>query len=112
MKLHLPILAFSALAVNTIQTLAAPPTGSIKLISYSYSGTGCPQGSANLGISNDGGVLSFTSDYTWYDQPLTGARVNCMASINLSVPQGFQSYLNSAQLHGYTQLQQGFNITY
>jgi hypothetical protein len=113
MKTQLRILACSALACLTTPVVAGPPTGSVKLTSYSYSGNGCPQGSMALQLSQDMTALIIISDGSlWTGSISPIPRQTCTLSVGLSVPDGFQFYAGYADFREYASLDGDVTMNY
>ncbi len=85
----------------------APPAGSVAFSAPTYAGSGCPQGSVAVNTSpdNQAFTLIFSSFY------LAGAAgggpqvsLQCVTSLNLSVPTGWSFSVISVDTRGYASL--------
>lgn len=97
------------------QTPCNPPSG-ITISGFSYSGDGCPQGSASTSISTDGTVVTFGFDgFQTYIGPGTSIKDhshNCELHLNVNYPAGFSFAIIDATYHGYAQLDSGTTATF
>jgi len=89
----------------------APPADQITIVSSTYSGNGCPQGSVSTSLSLDKTVITFGFDsFQTYIGP-TAAQAdktkNCQLHLGLQYPGGFQYAVTDAVYHGYARLDAG-----
>ncbi|MCE9575752.1 MAG: DUF4360 domain-containing protein [Deltaproteobacteria bacterium] len=78
-------------------------------------GTGCPLGTMSANVSADRQALvfafsEFTAEFGPGISPSAG-RKNCVVSIDLTVPAGWQYSLSSASLRGYVDLDTGGRLS-
>ena len=105
----------AALALAAGLIPAAPAANAagtpLPIQSLSYAGTGCPQGTAGLSISNDRTVFTviFDSDVasTGPGVPTTEATKDCAVNLNLVMPQGWRITGIGVDQRGYEQLDAG-----
>jgi hypothetical protein len=94
-----------------IQNGAGPDPTMVGLISFSYGGSGCPQGSAALVLSADRTSLALTMEmYTVSHGPgirVTENRKNCQLNAKLHYPSGWQFSIFSTTYSGYASLDSG-----
>ncbi|TPX17591.1 uncharacterized protein E0L32_012101 [Thyridium curvatum] len=95
-----------------------PDPNDIQIISTSFSGNGCPQGSVSTTISPDktSKVVTFGFDkFQTYIGPgydPTTKTKNCQLHLNLRYPGGFQFAVVDSTYHGYAQLDPGVTGTF
>jgi hypothetical protein len=81
----------------------------------SYGGTGCPQKSVGILLSNDKKTFTLLFDsYVAEIGPqtrITATRKNCQITVNLHYPQGFQYSLLSTDYRGYVGIDKGVTAT-
>ncbi|KAF2004025.1 hypothetical protein P154DRAFT_543505 [Amniculicola lignicola CBS 123094] len=106
----LPALAFAS-PMPQAGTGNAPDPGQITIISSSYSGSGCPQGSVSTSTSPDKTVITFGFDqFQTYIGPGTvpaDHSKNCQLHLSLKYPGGFQYAVVDATYHGWARLDAG-----
>ncbi|KAK8061990.1 hypothetical protein PG994_008356 [Apiospora phragmitis] len=106
----LPFLA-AANPIGIIGDGDLPSPDSIQIVSTSYSGNGCPQGSVTTDISPDKTVITFGMDafqtYIGPDYKLADKTKNCQLHLNLKYPGGFQYAMVDSTYHGFAQLDTG-----
>ncbi|KAK4170046.1 hypothetical protein QBC43DRAFT_340554 [Cladorrhinum sp. PSN259] len=94
----------------------APDPTKIQIVSASFSGNGCPQGSVSTTISPDKTVVTFGFDrFQTYIGPgfsPTEKTKNCQLHLNLKYPSGFQFSVVESTYHGYAQLEKGVTGTF
>ncbi|KAK4224355.1 hypothetical protein QBC38DRAFT_18289 [Podospora fimiseda] len=94
----------------------APDPTKIQIVSASFSGNGCPQGSVSTTISPDKTVVTFGFDrFQTYIGPgfnPTEKTKNCQLHLNLKYPTGFQFAVVESTYHGYAQLDKGITGTF
>lgn len=93
------------------RSTADDPSG-IHINKVIYGGTGCPQGSLNISLSDDGKVLPlvFGNSYSASigpDVDVAQNRKNCQLNIDLQFSAGFQYTVYSADYYGYANLDSG-----
>ncbi|MBL6988361.1 MAG: DUF4360 domain-containing protein [Bacteriovoracaceae bacterium] len=79
----------------------------IQLGAPSYGGTGCPAGTASIGMSADGTVGIYTDEFTVEAGGASGrsiGRKSCNIAFPISVPQGFSVAMSNLALNGYVSL--------
>ncbi|MDN0194436.1 DUF4360 domain-containing protein [Streptomyces sp. S.PNR 29] len=88
-----------------------PPPDKIVIKVATVNGSGCPQGTAAVAVSEDNTAFTVTySDYLAQaggNSDPTAARRNCQLSLIVHVPQGFTYAIASADYRGYASLQNG-----
>ncbi|GBG68021.1 hypothetical protein CBR_g1141 [Chara braunii] len=92
---------------------ASPEAGTVKISGFQYAGDGCPAGSAEGAVSDDGQAITMMfSKYTAStDAGLDGLRKKCTVTVNLSYPPGFRFHLGTVTMRGYAKLDAGTNGT-
>eukprot|EP00244_Chara_vulgaris_P011444 TRINITY_DN566_c0_g1_i3.p1 TRINITY_DN566_c0_g1~~TRINITY_DN566_c0_g1_i3.p1 ORF type:complete len:211 (+),score=22.40 TRINITY_DN566_c0_g1_i3:268-900(+) len=108
-----PMGAMAALLLLTILELAVhgnaqgPPPGTVSIYGFSYEGDGCPSGSAEGVVSNDGLTLTviFSSYTAVTDKGLDDTRKKCTLSIQLNYPPGYYYTLGTFTVRGYGKLE-------
>jgi hypothetical protein len=92
-----------------------PPPDKIVIKVATVNGSGCPQGTAAVAVSEDNTAFTVTySDYLAQaggNSDPTAARRNCQLSLIVHVPQGFTYAIASADYRGYAALQNGASAT-
>eukprot|EP00244_Chara_vulgaris_P001786 TRINITY_DN1293_c0_g3_i2.p1 TRINITY_DN1293_c0_g3~~TRINITY_DN1293_c0_g3_i2.p1 ORF type:complete len:211 (-),score=12.59 TRINITY_DN1293_c0_g3_i2:485-1096(-) len=90
-----------------------PPSDTVKIVRFTYAGSGCPPGTAEGIISADGAAL--TVIFSKYTASTPGSpadrRKNCQVNAELSYPTGFTFTLGTVTFRGYAQLEEGVNGT-
>ncbi|GBG88245.1 hypothetical protein CBR_g46812 [Chara braunii] len=91
----------------------SPPSGTVKITKFTYSGSGCPRGSAEGVVSSDGQTLTLIfSKYTVSTPGSTSnRRKNCQVGVTLMYPTGFTFTLGTVTFRGYAQFEQGVKGT-
>ncbi|KAM7188399.1 protein of unknown function (DUF4360) domain containing protein [Rhypophila sp. PSN 637] len=93
-----------------------PDPKQIQIVSVSFSGNGCPQGSVSTSISPDKTVITFGFDrfQTYIGPGVSPAEKtkNCQLHLNLKYPGGFQFSVVESTYHGYAQLDKGVTGTF
>ncbi|EJT79829.1 hypothetical protein GGTG_04912 [Gaeumannomyces tritici R3-111a-1] len=88
-----------------------PDPKQIQIVSASFSGNGCPQGTVSTSISPDRTVITFGFDaFQTYIGPGYDPKErtkNCQLHLNLRYPTGFQFAVVDSTYHGYAQLDAG-----
>lgn len=88
-----------------------PPPDKIVIKVATVNGSGCPQGTTAVAVSEDNTAFTVTySDYLAQaggDSDPTASRRNCQLSLVVHVPQGFTYAIASADYRGYAMLQPG-----
>ncbi|GCB49720.1 DUF4360 domain-containing protein [Streptomyces sp. NL15-2K] len=88
-----------------------PPPDKIVIKVATVNGSGCPQGTTAVAVSEDNTAFTVTySDYLAQaggDSDPTASRRNCQLSLIVHVPQGFTYAIASADYRGYAMLQPG-----
>ncbi|MEV8591611.1 DUF4360 domain-containing protein [Streptomyces sp. NPDC052012] len=88
-----------------------PPPDKIVIKVATVNGSGCPQGTTAVAVSEDN--TAFTVTYSEYlaqaggDSAPTAFRKNCQLSLIVHVPQGFTYAVASADYRGFASLQPG-----
>lgn len=89
----------------------APDPKDIQIVSASFSGSGCPQGSVATSISPDKTVITFGFDkfqvFTGPGSTILDRSKNCQLHLTLKYPGGFQFSVLESTYHGYAQLEKG-----
>ncbi|MFJ3492999.1 DUF4360 domain-containing protein [Streptomyces sp. NPDC086091] len=91
--------------------IADPPPDRIVIDIATVNGSGCPQGTAAIAVSEDN--TAFTVTYSDYLAQAGGSsnptafRKNCQLNLVVHVPQGFTYAIASADYRGYASLQRG-----
>ena len=92
-----------------------PPPDKIVIKVATVNGSGCPQGTTAVAVSEDNTAFTVTySDYLAQaggDSNPTAFRKNCQLNLVVHVPQGFTYAVASADYRGFASLQQGANGT-
>ncbi len=90
------------------QTINVPNPSGAYFASVTANGTGCPAGSWDAGISDDGKAFTLTfSGYEAIVEPGTAFSIkDCALSIDLKTPEGFSFSVSSFHYQGYTILDQ------
>ena len=87
-----------------------PSAHSVKIMDFSYNGSGCPQGSVLGDVSPDNEVITLIfSDYRvekLANEP-AGAKRNCAMRFTLDAPAGWSHAVFSMNVQGYADLQPG-----
>ncbi|GBG68043.1 hypothetical protein CBR_g1164 [Chara braunii] len=101
------LLAFLTSAIHV--QAASPEPGTVKLLGFTYAGDGCPPGSAQGAVSDDGEAITMMiSQYTASpDPPLHAVRKSCAVTVKLSYPPGFRFHLGTVTIRGYAKLDAG-----
>jgi hypothetical protein len=110
--------AFAALVTTALPTQAGaspafedPPSDKIVIKVATVNGSGCPQGTTAVAVSEDNTAFTVTySDYLAQaggNSDPTASRKNCQLSLIVHVPQGFTYAIASADYRGYAMLQPG-----
>ncbi|MEU0967025.1 DUF4360 domain-containing protein [Streptomyces sp. NPDC005917] len=88
-----------------------PPPDKIVINVATVNGSGCPQGTTAVAVSEDNQAFTVTySDYLAQaggDSDPTAFRRNCQLNLVVHVPQGFTYAVASADYRGFASLQQG-----
>ncbi|PAZ12167.1 hypothetical protein CLM62_31190 [Streptomyces sp. SA15] len=88
-----------------------PPPDKIVIKVATVNGSGCPQGTTAVAVSEDNTAFTVTySDYLAQaggNSDPTASRRNCQLSLIVHVPQGFTYAIASADYRGYAMLQPG-----
>jgi hypothetical protein len=112
----LPALVAAAPAITPGALGDVPNKDEIQIISASFSGNGCPQGSVSTSFSPDRTIITFGFDkFQTYIGPTydpTAKTKNCQLHLNLKYPGGFQFALVESTYHGYAQLDAGVTGTF
>ncbi|GBG85215.1 hypothetical protein CBR_g39781 [Chara braunii] len=86
----------------------SPPSGTVQIESWTYSGTGCPFGSLELVISPDGiSSLGFTKFTVFTPGRPADQRKNCQVGVSLSYPAGFTFSVTTVEFRGSAQFEGG-----
>ncbi|WP_210589353.1 DUF4360 domain-containing protein [Streptomyces sp. GESEQ-35] len=113
--------ALAALLMATLPAHAAPssivdpPPDKIVIDVATVNGSGCPQGTAAVAVSEDN--TAFTVTYSEYlaqaggNSDPTAFRKNCQLNLIVHVPQGFTYAIASADYRGFAALQSGASAT-
>ncbi|MFJ1971089.1 DUF4360 domain-containing protein [Streptomyces sp. NPDC087903] len=92
-----------------------PPPDKIVIKVATVNGSGCPQGTAAIAVSQDNTAFTVTySDYLAQaggDSAPTAFRKNCQLNLLVHVPAGFTYAIASADYRGFAALQPGANGT-
>lgn len=112
MKILTTLLFLSASSLATAEVPEEP----IALKSLRYIGTGCPLGTAYPTFASDSPAISFQFDSFLAESgpgiSLGGGRKNCIITVNLVKPQGWQYSLNSIDARGYINIDPGLVAEY
>ncbi|GBG85144.1 hypothetical protein CBR_g39710 [Chara braunii] len=86
-----------------------PPSGTVRLESYRYSGSGCPPGRANGLLSPDGtGLTVFFAEYAAFTPGSPDDQVKkCLLAVELIYPAGFAFTLESVTVKGIAHFEEG-----
>ena len=89
-----------------------PDPGDIHIQRLTYAGSGCPPGSADVVLADDGSGfrLRFGDEFVARigpGMPLSDARKNCQVSLQLHVPQGFTFAIASVESRGRARIASG-----
>lgn len=89
----------------------APGPDKITVEIVTVNGSGCPQGTAAVAVSEDNTAFTITySDYLAQaggDSPATAFRKNCQINLIVHIPQGFTYAIQSVDYRGFASLEQG-----
>ncbi|GBG77852.1 hypothetical protein CBR_g25783 [Chara braunii] len=101
------LLALLQLAVPGLAQ--SPPSGTVKIESFSYSGTGCPPGSFRAVASADGSafVLVFSNFSAFTPGSPADRQKHCQVGVNMIYPAGFVYTLETVTHSGYAILEEG-----
>ncbi|WP_071190759.1 DUF4360 domain-containing protein [Trichormus sp. NMC-1] len=94
------------LATATLMVASISPTfanDKVEIVGISYGGSGCPDGSASVSVSNDGQELRILFDkfIALGNSDAESRRKSCNLTIPIKVPQGQQIALYDADYRGY-----------
>ncbi|GBG85149.1 hypothetical protein CBR_g39715 [Chara braunii] len=86
----------------------SPASGTVTIANFKYGGTGCPPGSADGLISEDGQTLTVIySKYTVFTPGrLEDRRKLCQVAVNLIYPEGLTFTLGTVTFRGYAQFEE------
>ncbi|GBG89384.1 hypothetical protein CBR_g49175 [Chara braunii] len=100
------LLALLQLAVRGLAQ--TPPSGTVRVESFSYSGSGCPPGSAEGALSDDGVFSLVLPEFTVFTPGRKAdLRKNCQVSVTVRYPAGFTFSVTTATFRGYAQFEEG-----
>ncbi|GBG81878.1 hypothetical protein CBR_g34062 [Chara braunii] len=88
--------------------------GTVKISGFKYKGDGCPQGSAEGAVSDDGEVITVMfSNYTASTDAdgFCHRCPRCTVAVELSYPPGFRFHLGTVTMRGYARLDEGVSGT-
>jgi hypothetical protein len=113
MTISAAVLAFTAMAAAPVSATSRPTPGPDKITVeiVTVNGSGCPQGTAAVAVSEDN--TAFTITYSDYLARVGGSsdpvdfRKNCQINLIVHVPQGFTYAISSADYRGFASLQPG-----
>jgi hypothetical protein len=112
----LPVLAAAVPLNPDLSNGDTPDPKQIQISSATFSGNGCPQGSASSSLSLDATVVTFGFDkFQTYIGPTydpTTKTKNCQLHLTLKYPTGFQFAVVDSTYHGYAQLEKGVTGTF
>lgn len=98
----------SAVVIPSKPVEDGPDPKEIQIISTSWSGNGCPQGSVSSSLSPDRKVVTFGFDkfqvYIGPGYSPTEKTKNCQLHLNLKYPPGFSFTVVESTYHGFAQL--------
>jgi hypothetical protein len=110
-------IVFTAIALTAIaapahaQQPASPPPDHVVIDVVSVNGSGCPQNTAAVALSQDSTAFTVTySNYMAQAGPQaspTGFRKNCQLGVRVHVPQGFTYAVTKADYRGFASLARG-----
>ena len=109
--LLVPTMSAQAMAAQVAPADAEPPPGNITLDLKSVNGSGCPEGTAAVAVSDD--KTAFTVTYSAYTAQVgpaaepTDRRVNCQLAMVANIPQGYTYAIAAADYRGYAFLARG-----
>ncbi|MEU9730284.1 DUF4360 domain-containing protein [Streptomyces sp. NPDC048002] len=107
----LAALVSTALPANAADPFDNPPPDKIIIKVATVNGSGCPQGTTAVAVSEDN--TAFTVTYSEYlaqvggNSEPTAFRKNCQLNLVVHVPQGFTYAVASADYRGFASLQSG-----
>ncbi|MCM6771994.1 DUF4360 domain-containing protein [Nocardia sp. CDC159] len=107
----LPLSASPATGVPAVDRTDSPPPGKITIDVVTVNGSGCPQGTARVWVSEDN--TSFRVAYDRFtaraggDAAPTDFRKFCQIVLQVHVPQGFTYGIASATYRGFAHLEPG-----
>ncbi|GBG89382.1 hypothetical protein CBR_g49173 [Chara braunii] len=101
------LLALLQLAVRGLAQ--TPPSGTVRVESFSYSGSGCPPGSAEGALSPDGtGLTVIFAEYKAFTPGSPDDQVKkCQLAVKLIYPTGFAFTLESVTVKGSAHFEEG-----
>ncbi|KAF2683194.1 hypothetical protein K458DRAFT_432540 [Lentithecium fluviatile CBS 122367] len=101
----------AATPVELEERQSKPDPNTVYVEKVSWAGTGCPPGSAQVDLAEEGTLVSLAfSKYvaaTGTGQSASDARKNCDVRITLHYPQGWSYTVASTDLRGYARIPQG-----
>lgn len=97
------------------QSVTKPDPSQVYVVGITYGGTGCPQGTVGIILSEDRTTFTLILDAYIASIgpgiPIVQNRRNCQINVNLHYPQGFQYSLLSTDFRGYVKLDEGVTGT-
>ena len=101
---------FAALMVFSFQTMGGPR---VEVIEPTFSGSGCPRGSADVAISPNAKHIEITFDSFFVEANTTMGHLvstkNCDTSIRIKIPHGFSLAIERVRYNGVNNLPFGAN---
>ncbi len=102
--------------LSTVSSALVVPAGPVTLSLLSHSGSGCPLGTVAVNLSEDRAALTtrFTELVAEVGPgiPLMAGRKNCVVSLALTVPAGWQYTLGPAHLRAFVALDAGMRESF
>ncbi|KAJ3368558.1 hypothetical protein HDU91_000470 [Kappamyces sp. JEL0680] len=106
MKFTAPLL--SSVVLSAAIKSAAPPAGQVSINNIVHGGSGCPQGSAAVVLSDDRQTFTVIYDkfiaFSGTGSTVKDTRKNCQLNVGLSYPQGWSYTVITVDYRGYAQL--------
>ena len=104
--MRLSLLSF--LATAALGAALPPPAGSVTVSNLSYSGTGCPQGTAKYYISADRNTLVLIFEGFTVDYRLKETSKACHLSVDFTQPTRYQFSVSSTDYQGWAVIDKGY----
>ncbi len=101
-------LAYKEEAAKYSNRFTSPPPSQVYIASFTYGGTGCPQGSLGYSFNNDRTAFTLLFDqFVASSGPgtaFTQSRKNCQINMNVRLPQGYSYAISTIDYRGYVEL--------
>lgn len=114
--IKISIAALSSLLLSgSALALQLAPDEPLLLQSIKYNGTGCPAGSAAIALSENNSIHLSFDQFVAEIGPgisLSRSRINCVVTLNMKVPEGWEFALESFRTSGFLDLHEGIRANY